>query len=148
MYTERMSEALPIVSVMNPISQSATTATGSSIDMKLYRRVMFIVLTGVLGTSATVDLAIKGDTASGGSYTTTITGKSITQLVKATDDNKQAVIEVTAEEVAAQGFRYIRPSLTVGAAASLIAVVAVADNMRYRPAADYDLASVAQIVAD
>lgn len=148
MYTERMSEALPIVSVMNPISQSATTATGSSIDMKLYRRVMFIVLTGVLGTSATVDLAIKGDTASGGSYTTTITGKSITQLVKATDDNKQAVIEVTAEEVAAQGFRYIRPSLTVGAAASLIAVVAVADNMRYRPAADYDLSSVAQIVAD
>jgi hypothetical protein len=148
MYAERMSEALSIVSVLVPVSQGAATVTSTSIDMKLYRRVMFILQAGVLGASATLDMAIKGDTASGGSYTTTITGKSITQLVKATDDNKQAIIEVTAEEVAAQGFRYIRASVTVGVAASLIALVALADNQRYRPAGDFDLTSVAQIVAD
>jgi hypothetical protein len=142
---ERLSERLAIVSTLDPVSQGAATVTGDSIDMKVYSRVVFVLLTGALGTSATVDLAIKGDTASGGSYTTTITGKSITQLVKASNDNNQAIVEVTADAVAAQGYRYIRPSVTVGAAASLIALVAFA-QCDYTPAADYDLASVVEIV--
>lgn len=142
---ERISERLAIVSTLDPVSQSATTVTGDSIDMNVYSRVIFVLLTGALGTNATVDLAIKGDTASNGSYATTITGKSLTQLVKASNDNNQAVIEVTADAVAAQGFRYVRPSLTVGTAASLIALVALA-QCDYSPAADYDLSTVAQIV--
>jgi hypothetical protein len=142
----KMIETLPIVSVLNPVSQGAATVTSTSIDMKSYQRVMFILSTGVLGASATVDMVIKGDTASGGSYTTTITGKAITQLVKATDDNKQAVIEVNADEVAAQGFRYIRAAVTVGTAASIISLVALADGIDYTPASEVDLSSVAQLV--
>lgn len=147
-YTTRLSEDLALISTLDPVSQSAATVTGDSIDMKIYRRVLFILMVGALGTNATVDMDIKGDTASGGSYTTTITGKSITQLTKAgSDDNKQVIVEVTAEEVAAQGYRYIRPSVTVGTAACLIALVALGGNNRYVPASDYDLASVDEIVA-
>lgn len=144
---EKMTERLALVSTLDPVSQSATTVTSDVINMKLVKKVLFILSTGVLGSSATVDLAIKGDTTSGGSFTTTITGKSITQLVKASNDNNQVMVEVSAAEVAAQGFSFIRASVTVGTAASLISLVALADGLTYTMPSENDLASVVEIVA-
>ena len=144
---EKLSEKLAIVSKLDPKSQSAATVTSDYVDMAKIKKVIFILQTGALGTSATVDMAIKGDTTSGGSYTTTITGKSITQLVKASNDNNIAVVEVSAAEVAAQGFRYIRASVTVGTAASLISLVALAGTLLYSSANENDLAAVVEIVA-
>lgn len=144
---EKLSEKLAVVAKLDPKSQSAATVTSDSIDMAKIKKVLFIIQTGVLGASATVDMAIKGDTTSGGSYTTTITGKSITQLVKASNDNNIAGIEVSAAEVAAQGLRYIRASVTVGTAASLISLVALGGNLLYSSANENDLAAVVEIVA-
>lgn len=144
---EKLSEKLAVVSKLNPISQSAATVTSDYVDMAKIKKVIFILQTGVMGASATVDMAIKGDTASGGSYTTTITGKSITQLVKASNDNNIAIVEVSAAEVAAQGYRYIRASVTVGTAACLISLVALAGNLAYSSASENDLAAVVEIVA-
>ena len=144
---ERLSEGLAIVSTIDPVSTS-TAVNGDVIDMKLYDRVIFIVATGVMATNATVDFLINGDVASGGSYATAITGKAITQLTKAgSDDAKQVIVEVTADEVAAQGLRYIRPTLTAATAASLVAMIALAGGLSYSPASGYDLASVDEIVA-
>lgn len=134
-------EELPVLATIDPASYSAGANNTDVIDMKNVRRVMFIIQTGVLGSSATLDFEIDGDTASGGSFSTKITGKSITQIVKASGDNVQSVIEVTAEEVAAQGFRYIRGKGTVGTAASIYGVVAIGGELTYRPASDYDLSS-------
>lgn len=143
----RLSEELAVISTIDPVSQSAATVTGDSIDMADYHKVLFVLSVGALGASATVDFSVKGDAASGGSYSTNITDKAITQLTKAgTDDNKQVIVEVTSEEVGAQGYRYIRPSLTVATAACLVSVVALGKT-RYAPAAEYDLASVDEIVA-
>lgn len=147
MYTERLSEALAVVSCIDPDAYTAAAYNGDVIDMSKYSRVLFIVQVGTLGSSATVDWLLKGDTASGGSYTTTITGKSITQLTQAgTDDDKQVVIEVTAEEVAAQGFRYIRETLTVATATSDAGSVAIG-LVDVTPASALDLASVDEILA-
>lgn len=144
----RLSEELAIVATIDPASISASTVNTDSIDMKNFRRVMFIVAVGTMGASGTADFAVYGDTASGGSYSTAITGKSIAQLTKAgTDDLKQVVVEVTAEEVAAQGLRYIRGALVIGTAASPAAVIALGSLMRYSPASEFDLASVDEIVA-
>jgi len=72
----------------------------------------------------------------------------ITALTAAgTDDNKQAKVEVTAEECAAQGVRYLRGDLVIAVAASLVCVIVQAAPNRYSPAADFDLASVDEIVA-
>ena len=147
-FNERLSEGLAVVSCIDPDAYTAAAYNGDVIDMQKYKRVMFIVQAGALGTSATLDWVLKGDTASGGSYSTTITGKSITQLTEAgTDSDKQVIVEVTAEEVAAQGFRYIRETLTVGTATSDAGSVAVGFGMRYSPASEFDLASVDEIVA-
>lgn len=141
-----LAEDLAVLGTIDPASISASTVNTDFVDMRYWREVLFIVVTGVLGSSATADLVIKGDSASGGSYTTTITGKSLTQLVKASHDNKQAIIRVTAEEVAAQGFRYIRGALTIGTAASIATVLVVGAHARYSDAADFDSADVVQIV--
>lgn len=147
-FQERLSEGIAVLSSIDPDAYAAGSYNGDVIDMKLVRRVLYIVSVGTLGSSATVDFLVKGDTTSGGSYTTTVTGKAITQLTQAgSDDDKQVLVEVTAEEVAAQGFRYIRDTLTVATAACDAGVVGLGGALRYAPASDYDLASVDEIVA-
>jgi hypothetical protein len=142
-----LSESLAIAATIDPQSVSAGSATTDVIDLRHYRSVLFIVAAGVLGASGTLDFAVRGDTTSGGSFTTTITNKTITQLTKAgSDDNKQVIVEVSAEEAAAQGFRFVRGLLTVGVAASQVCVIALASGLRYSPAAEFDLASVNEIV--
>jgi len=147
-YTERLSQQLAVVGVIDPASKSANTYLTGVIDMKLHRRVLFVLMVGALTTNNTTDFSIVGDTASGGSYATTITGKSITQLTQAgTDDNKQVLVEVTAEEVAAQGLRYIKGKLVTATAAALASVIALGSDGRYGPNSGNNIAAVDEIVA-
>jgi len=147
MGTINITEKCALVATIDPASLSAATHSTDVIDMKNFGRVVFVITTGVLGTSATVDFEVNGDTASGGSFTTAVTGKAITQIVKASGDNKQVLVEVTADEAQAQGFSYLRGDVTVGTAASIVGVTALAFEPNYFPASDNDLASVAEIVA-
>lgn len=146
-YNQALSERLALISTLDPVSQGAATVTSDVIDMKNFRRVLFVLSVGAMTLNGTLDMTIKGDTASNGAFATTITGKAITQLTEAgADGNKQVLVEVTAEEVAAQGFRYIRASLVAAVAASLISLVAFGEHLRYSDAADHDLSSVDEIV--
>lgn len=141
-----LAESFAIISTVDPDAQSASAVNTDVIDMKNFRQVMFIIATGTLGASATVDFVVKGDTTSGGSFSTTITGKSITQLVKASHDASQSVINVTAEEAAAQGYRYLRGTLTVGTAASEVGCIVLGELAHYTDARDNDLASVVEVI--
>lgn len=144
----RLSEQVGVVATIDPDAYTAAAYTTDVIDMSHLDRVLFIVMAGDLGASATLDFLVKGDTASGGSFTTTITGKSITQLTQAgSDSDKQALLEVTGDEVLAQGFRYIRGTMTVGTATSDCGVVAIGGHRRYMPMTDHDLDSVDEVVA-
>lgn len=148
MYHPRMSEKNAVVDCIDPDAYGTGATTGDIIDMDVYRRVMFVVMVGDLGTVATADFAVYGSAASNMGTPGLITGKSITQMTEAgTDSNKQAIVEVTAEEVAAQGYRYIRGTLTIGAATSDAGVLTLASGLRYGPASENDLASVDEIVA-
>lgn len=144
---ERLSEGLSLVSCIDPDVYVASTVNGDVIDMKDFRRVIFVLMAGTLGASATLDYAIYGDTASGGSFATQITGKAATQLTQAgTDSDKQVIIEVTAEEAAAQGFRYLQDEMIVAVATSDCGAVALADRARYSDASGLDLSTVDEIV--
>ena len=93
--THALSDQLAVIATIDPASISPSTVTTDVIDLSRVRSVIFVVAAGTLGTSATLDFAVKGDSASGGSFTTTVTGKTITQLTKAgSDDNKQVIVEV------------------------------------------------------
>lgn len=148
MSQDRLTERLAVVATVDPDAYGTGDQTTDVIDMKLHRRVVFVVMAGELGSSATLDFAVYGDTTSNGSFATAITGKSITQLTEAgTDSDKQALVEITAEEVAAQSLRYIRGTLTIGTATSDAGVLALAGDTIYQPASENDLATVDEIVA-
>jgi hypothetical protein len=145
-YTERLSEKLAVVACIDPDAYTATTYASDNVDMKYHRRVMFIVQAGDLGASATIDFKVQAS-ADGSTGWADLDGKAITQLTQAgTDDNKQAIVEVTAEGLPA-GKRYLRGYLTVGTATSDAGVIALADVSRYEPGNAFDLDSVDEIVA-
>ncbi len=140
MYHEQLSEALAVVGTIDPASLAAAEHLTDAIDMSKYRRVLFIITTGVLGTNATIDFTIKQATTSGGSYDLQVGGnssptKAITQLTKAANDNDQVLVEVRAEECTR---RWLKGSLTVGTAASLASVVALGAVARQQPVTQLD----------
>jgi hypothetical protein len=146
----KLSDRLAIVSVIDPDAYATGTHTGDAIDMSLHRQIMTIVTVGDMASTSTVDCLLTESATSGGTYTQ-ISGKSITQLTEAsTDDNKQAVINLKAEELGAT-MRYVKVSLRVLAAASDAATVTVAGRPRYTTASATttygDLSSVDEIVA-
>jgi hypothetical protein len=144
MYTEQLSQGLALIATIHPASYSAKTSS-DGIDMKLFRRVMFVINSGVIGAN-TIAGVVTGSTDNS-TFTTTITGKSLAAgtFSGTVDNNHEAIIEVTAEECEAAGVRYIRLDLTPSGAA-LLSAVALAGVVRYSPASDYNLASVNEIV--
>jgi len=144
---DRLSERLAVVATIDPDAYGTGNQDADVIDMQLHRRVLFVVQAGTIASTGVVNFKVYGDTASNGSFTTLITGKEITALTQAgTDSDKQAIVEVTAEEVAAQDLRYIRGQLQITVAGADAAVLALAGDSRYQPLIT-DLASVDEIVA-
>lgn len=147
--TSRVSEELAVIGTIDPDAYGTGAQNGDVIDMAKWRRVLFILLAGELGSSATLDFEVFGDVASNGSFATAITGKEITQLTQAgTDSDKQVLVEVTSEEVAAQGLRYIRPTATLGTATSDYAMIALGVPAHStRDITGSDLASVDEVIS-
>lgn len=144
-YTEQLSQSLAIIATIDPASHS-TAQNSDGIDMRLFRRVMFVVAAGAIGAN-TLTITVTGGNDNS-TFATTLTGKTFSAgtFSGSVDNNTQGIIEVTAEECAAQDVRYIRMEATPSGAA-IFGVVALAGVARYEPSSDYDLASVAEIVA-
>lgn len=144
-YTEQLSQGLAVIATIDPASYSAVTSS-DGIDMRLFNRVMFVINNGVIGAN-TVTGVVVGSTDNS-TFATTITGKSLAAgtFSGTIDNNCQAIIEVSSEECATAGVRYVRLNLTPSGA-GLLSAVALAGVSRYSPANAYDLASVNEIVA-
>ena len=141
------SELLSVLATIEPAAQAAGTVTTGWISVANYHGFLSLVQTGVLGTSATVDAKLQQAVDSTGTGAKDITGKAITQIVKATGDNKQALINVKPEELdTVNGFGFVRLLLTVGAAASQTSAQVLGLNPRFAPADGSNLASVVQVL--
>lgn len=127
---------------------AATPKLTAAIDLSKFRKVVFIVDSGTLGSSGTLDFQVTGATTSGGSYTP-IPGTAITQLVKASNDSNYAVVEISANKIEdlALGYNWIKGSLLAGTANSTSAVIALGFVTHYGPAGDNNATSVAQVLA-
>jgi len=147
MKTLNPSELAAVVGVIDPDANGAATYTTGWIDMATFQSLMAIVMAGTLGASATIDAKFEQAIDSSGTDAKDVAGSDITQLVKATDDDKQAVIELNAEDLdLANSFTHVRLSMTVGTATSDCGAVVLGMSPRYAPASDNDAASVAEIV--
>lgn len=139
------SEQIALLAVKNPISQAASTVTTGWLSMALLAAILAVVKTGVLGTAATVDAKLEQATDASGTSAKDITGKAVTQLVKATNDNDQVMINCRSDELdLANGFNHVRLSITVGAAASIVDAEVWGFYPRYQPLDHVD--SVVEVI--
>jgi len=156
MYMEQASEALAIVGTIDPVSQAAGAVNSPSIDMLKFKRALFILDVGVFGASATVDakLQVSPDNTTwtdlSAAVPATFTGTNITQLLAAGGNNRQVKAEIRADQMAAittpAKARYVRLVVTVGTAATLIAVVCLGVSSEQLPGKQYDQTGVAQVM--
>lgn len=142
-------ELAGIVGTIDPSAQAVGTLTSGWIDASKFQRFMAVVQTGVLGAAATLDAKLEQATDGAGTGAKDVTGKAITQIVKATGDNKQAVINLNPSEDLDfdNNFDFFRLSMTVAAAASQTSAALVGVHARQGIASDSDDADVVQIVA-
>jgi hypothetical protein len=141
------SEELSILATIDPASQAAGTVTTGWVSITNFHALLAVVETGVLGASATLDAKFQQAQDNIGTGAKDVTSKAIVQIVKATGDNKQALINLKPEDVDnANGFAFVRLSLTVGVAASIVAGKLLGMNPRYATADAFNQAAVVQII--
>lgn len=135
-----------LVGVIDPDANTVATYTTAWVHMGAFGAIQAIVFAGTLGASATLDAKLEQATDGSGTGAKDITGKEITQLTQAgTDSDKQAIINCRSDELdVANGFDYVRLSMTVGTATSDCGACVLGHHARYQPAAD--LATVDEVV--
>ncbi len=144
------SERAAVLATIDPDVTAASTVVTDWCDVGQFQRIMAVVMTGTLGTNATVDAKLRQATDSSGTGAKDITGKSITQLTQAGTDqsDSQAVINCMAEDLDMDNeFAYVALSVTVAVATSDLGAIVLGFDPRNAPASDNDLASVEEIVA-
>lgn len=144
----RLAEMLSVLATIDPVSQGAGTVTTGWIPAANHERFMALLQTGVMGASGTLDAKLQQAQDNAGTGAKDVTGKAIAQIVKASGDNKQAEINLRADELdLANGFTFFRLSITVGTAASLIAASVLGGVAKNGPASALNQAGVVQNIA-
>ncbi len=145
-----VSESWAILATIDPDEYAAGAQNSDWVDMGLFDQVAAVIMSGTVGAGSTLDSKFTQATDASGAGEKDITGKAITQLLAA-DDDKQAVINLRADELdIANDFRFVRLVQTggTGSPATTVdhAAIIFGTGARYEPAADGDLASVDEIV--
>ena len=141
----RPSETMALLAVIDPSSKTAgTPATTGWIKADQFANYLCINQTGVLGASATFDAKIQQATDASGTGAKDVPDKAITQILKASGDNKQAMIELRPDELDIQnGFFWFRLSQTHGTANGISGGAVLGVGPRYAPPTQ--AASVVQV---
>ncbi len=141
------SDKAAVVGAADPAVGTSAISTGW-IKAADFHQFMAVAMAGALGASATFDAKIEEASDDSGTGAQDLTGKTITQLTKAGDDdsNKQAIINLRPDELS-EGFTHFRLTVTPAVANSGAAGVVLGLEPRYAPASGFDAASVAEIVA-
>lgn len=129
------SNLVSLQAVLNPVSQGAATVTTGWVRADIFDSFLAVLAVGALDASGTVDAKLQQATDGSGTGAKDVSGKSITQLTQAgTDSNKQVLINCRAEELDVNGgFDFVRLSVTVGTAASLLFAALFGVHGRYHP---------------
>ena len=142
------SEQIAVLDTINPVSQAAGSVTTGWVSAQNTHKLLAVVQVGVFGASATVDANIQQaqDNAGTGAKAFAIP-KAITQQLAAGGNNKQVLINVAGSDFDVENsFYFVRLTITVGTAASLVSGALFGFATRNAPGSDLNNASVAQIV--
>ncbi|HEY1723964.1 MAG TPA: hypothetical protein VGF89_00970 [Steroidobacteraceae bacterium] len=132
---------------IDPISQAAGTAATGWVPVLNHDALLALIDVGVFGASATVDSKIQQAQDGSGTGAKDLTGKAITQLLAAGGNNRQAAINFRSSDLDTNnGFGWVKLSVTVGTAASLIQALLLGFYPTFETGEQFNQAGVAQIV--
>ena len=141
----KFQERTAVLATLDPASVAASTVVTAYVSAANFHGIAALIQTGVLGTSATVDAKLRQATDSSGTGAKDV--KAMAQIVKASGDNKQAIIECRTDDLDVNGgFGFVALSVTVGVAASLVGASLLGVNPRFAPASTFNQAAVVQTV--
>lgn len=142
------SEIAAVLANIDPDAYAAGTYDSPWVSMKHWGNVMGIVQVGDFVATGLLDASIRQATDGSGTGAKAISGKSITQLTQAgADDNKQAIINVDAEELDVDGgFAFVSLRMTLTTAGADAGGMLIGVNPRLGPASDNDSSTVDEIV--
>lgn len=142
------SQRVALAGVIDPDAYAAGTYTTGWIAAAEAANFMALVSVGDMVATSTVNAKIEQATSAAGAGAKDLTGKAVTALTQAgTDDNKQAIINIRADDMdIANSFTHFRLSMTVATAASDAAGYVFAMDHRHGPANLRDLTSVDEVV--
>jgi hypothetical protein len=131
------SDGVAVLATLDPASVAASTVVSSWVPVLNFHSIMALIETGVLGASATLDAKLRQATDASGTGAKDITGKALVQIVKASGDNKQAMINARATDLdQANGFGWVALSVTIGTAASIFGAQLLGFFPRFEPPKD------------
>lgn len=134
---QKPTDGFAVLDAIGPVSQAAGAVSTAWVSAALFQRFCAKVITGVLGASATLDAKLQQAQDSSGTGVKDITGKAVTQIVKASGDNKVAMINAADTDLdVTNGFTYIRLTMTVAVATSLVAATLEGYVARFEPPVD------------
>ena len=140
------SERIAVAAVVAPGALTAAAKSSGWVDTRLYTRLMGVISTGTLGTSATVDAKwVQADNSNGDNpQDSNVT--ALTQIVKASGDNKQAVMNFDPSQSSYPTKPWVKLVMTIGTATSDGTAIVLGIDARHLPVSDFDPASVVQVV--
>lgn len=143
---QKISEGLSLVASIDPAAQTAATYTSGWVAVANLNQFMAVISTGTMGASGTIDAKIQQAQDTSGTGAKDVTGKAIAQIVKASGDNKQALLNFRPQDLDTNnGFMAVRLSMTVGTATSPCAAY-LYSVPRFEDAAGFNQAGVAQVI--
>ncbi|MBL0419761.1 hypothetical protein JI739_05305 [Ramlibacter sp. AW1] len=143
----KFAERTAVLATLDPASVAAGTVVTTWVPVANFHSFAALINTGVLGTAATLDAKLRQATDATGTGAKDIPGKAIAQIVKASGDNKQAIVECRSDDLDHDGgFAWVALSATVGVAASIFSATLLGVHPRYAPASAFNQASVVQTV--
>lgn len=143
----KVQEQIAVLATLDPAAVAAGTVVTGFVPVSGFNSFLALIQTGALGTAATVDAKLRQAKDSSGGSAKDITGKAITQIVKATGDNVQAMIECRDTDLdSTNGFNYVALSVTVGTATSTLGAALIGGNAKQLPASASNQAAVVQVV--
>jgi hypothetical protein len=148
------SDRAALVGVIDPDAYAPGEQSTGWIDASKFDKFMAVVFAGDMGTATTIAAKIEQATDASAGGKKDVTGKAITNFTKAgTDDNKQAIINLSSDELDVNGgFKFFRLTITFAdttsprSATSDGGGVVFGFDPRFAPASDNDATTVDEIV--
>jgi hypothetical protein len=137
---EELSKGLAIVDKIDPASQATGTYNSSGIDASKFKRVLYEVQIGAVG-SGNVTLSLQSSATSGFSTAHTITGS--TTAAQSTS-NTRVTLEIEADTIAQlnPGDRYVRLQAVVATGAVIFGATGWGGEATAKPASANNIAAV------